>query len=183
MGPINNIPTLVQVMAWRRPGAKPLSEQAPSHYLNQWWLDYRRIYASLGLNELRTRSIWYRSNVVLYYMIGKIASGQHETKVAEHKNTTCHIKVKRLRWWFHTNTIVYMQSILTKRREPKFNFKRMKYTYSFYAIPECSVVSAATLPPPFDHLWRHKILWFPAMLRYGSNHNIGTIGLRNCTWS
>ena len=27
--------------------------QATSHYLNQWWLIYRRIYASLGLNELR----------------------------------------------------------------------------------------------------------------------------------
>ena len=26
MGPIHNIPTLVQVMAWRRPGDKPLSE-------------------------------------------------------------------------------------------------------------------------------------------------------------
>ena len=26
--------------------------QAPSHYLNQWWLDYRHIYASLGLNQL-----------------------------------------------------------------------------------------------------------------------------------
>ena len=38
-GPINNIPTLVQVMA-------------TSHYLNQWWLIYRRIFASLGLNEL-----------------------------------------------------------------------------------------------------------------------------------
>ena len=25
---------------------------ARSHYLNQWWLVYRRIYASLGLNEL-----------------------------------------------------------------------------------------------------------------------------------
>ena len=25
-GPINNIPTLVQIMAWRRPGDKPLSE-------------------------------------------------------------------------------------------------------------------------------------------------------------
>ena len=36
-GPINNIPTLVHVMAWRRAG--------------QWWLDYRRIYASLDLNE------------------------------------------------------------------------------------------------------------------------------------
>ena len=26
-GPINNIPALVQIMAWRRPGDKPLSEQ------------------------------------------------------------------------------------------------------------------------------------------------------------
>ena len=26
--------------------------QATSHYLNQWWLDYRRICASLRLNEL-----------------------------------------------------------------------------------------------------------------------------------
>ena len=26
--------------------------QATSHYLNQWWLVYRRIYASLGLNEI-----------------------------------------------------------------------------------------------------------------------------------
>ena len=26
--------------------------QATSHYLHQWWLVYRRIYASLGLNEL-----------------------------------------------------------------------------------------------------------------------------------
>ena len=25
-GPINSIPTLVQIMAWRRPGDKPLSE-------------------------------------------------------------------------------------------------------------------------------------------------------------
>ena len=29
-----------------------LAAQATSHYLNQWWLVYRRIYASLGLNEL-----------------------------------------------------------------------------------------------------------------------------------
>ena len=35
MGPINNIPTLVQVMGWRRPGDKPLSEpmmvRLPTH--------------------------------------------------------------------------------------------------------------------------------------------------------
>ena len=45
-GPINNIPSLVQIMAWHRPGDKPLSEpmmaRLPTH-----------IYASLGLNELR----------------------------------------------------------------------------------------------------------------------------------
>ena len=33
------------------------ADQATSHYLNQWWLDYRRIYASRGLNELRI-NIW-----------------------------------------------------------------------------------------------------------------------------
>ena len=42
-GPINNISTLVQIMAWRRSGDKPLSESM--------LLVYRRIYASLGLNE------------------------------------------------------------------------------------------------------------------------------------
>ena len=39
----NNIPALVQVMAWRRTGDKPLSEPM---MLNYW-----RIYPSLGHNE------------------------------------------------------------------------------------------------------------------------------------
>ena len=43
-GPISNIPALVQIMAWHRPGNKP--------FLTQCWLVYRRIYASVGLNEL-----------------------------------------------------------------------------------------------------------------------------------
>ena len=30
-----------------------LADQATSHYLNQWWIVYWRIYASLGLNELK----------------------------------------------------------------------------------------------------------------------------------
>ena len=47
MGLINNIPALVQIMAWRRPGDKPLSEPMLIKSV------YRRIYASLGLNELR----------------------------------------------------------------------------------------------------------------------------------
>ena len=43
--PIDNIPALFQIK-WLD------ADQATSHYLKQWWLGYRRIYASLGLNEL-----------------------------------------------------------------------------------------------------------------------------------
>ena len=43
-GPINNNPALVRIKITAWP--------APSHYLKQWRLFYRRIYASLGLNEL-----------------------------------------------------------------------------------------------------------------------------------
>ena len=48
-GSINNVPILVQIMAWHR--------QATSHYLNQLCLDYRRIYASFGPNELRLSAL------------------------------------------------------------------------------------------------------------------------------
>ena len=44
-GPINNIPALVQIMAWRRPGDKPLSGPMMVRLLPH-------IYALLGLNEL-----------------------------------------------------------------------------------------------------------------------------------
>ena len=42
-GPIYNIPALVQIKAWHRPGDKPLFEPMIVHW---------RTYASLGLNEL-----------------------------------------------------------------------------------------------------------------------------------
>ena len=45
-GPINNIPALVPIMTWRRPGDKPLSG---------------RIYAPLGLNELK---IW----IIIFFL-------------------------------------------------------------------------------------------------------------------
>ena len=34
------------------PHKGPVTRKMSSHYLNQWWLDYWRIYASLGLSEL-----------------------------------------------------------------------------------------------------------------------------------
>ena len=50
-GPIDNIPSLVQVMAWHRSGDKT------SNYLNQQWLVHWRISASPDPNEL-TQTFW-----------------------------------------------------------------------------------------------------------------------------
>ena len=45
MGQINNIPALIQIMAWRRPGDKPLSEPVMVSLVTHM----------LGLNELKAR--------------------------------------------------------------------------------------------------------------------------------
>ena len=45
------------------------TDQVTSHYLKQWWLDYRRIYASLGLNELMNVIVnYYELNIWSYTM-------------------------------------------------------------------------------------------------------------------
>ena len=53
-GPIDNIPALVQIMARRRSGDKPL--------LDQWWLVYWRIYTSFGLNDLNLSGVVSRTD-------------------------------------------------------------------------------------------------------------------------
>ena len=62
-GPIHNIPALVQIMAGRRPGDRPLSEPMMVRSLTQaiiWTIAdpvQRRIYASLGGDELTASMI------------------------------------------------------------------------------------------------------------------------------
>ena len=70
--------------------------QAPSHYLNQWWLVYWRIYASLGLNELTLNS----------YHITK--SKAYIKKVSFHSDLhyVWHMLVSRLRT-FNSRTFKY----------------------------------------------------------------------------
>ena len=61
-GQINNIPEVVEIMAWRRPGDKPLSQPMMFSLL-------MHIYASLGFKELKitlvgplvlTNPSWYK---------------------------------------------------------------------------------------------------------------------------
>ena len=63
-GPINDIPALVQIMARRRPGDKPLSEPM---------MVYRRVFESLGLNELSHHWIryWLDTYSVLSYHLNQ----------------------------------------------------------------------------------------------------------------
>ena len=60
---MDNIPALVQIMAWRRPGDKPLSEPMLG-YLT--W----RIYVSLGLSELnKSNTIWSYIHVYVLFFV------------------------------------------------------------------------------------------------------------------
>ena len=67
-GPINNIPVLVQIMAWRRPGDKPLSEPVMvsllthicvtrPQWVNGWdhWNATVQLHVSANLNGFRQR--------------------------------------------------------------------------------------------------------------------------------
>ena len=89
-GPINNIPTLVQIMAWRRPGDKPLSEPMMVSLMThicvtrpQWvkimiwrWIGDKplsepmmvSLLTSLGLNEL----IWVLCLDYVQYWANKV---------------------------------------------------------------------------------------------------------------
>ena len=72
-GPINIIPALVQIMTWRRPGVKPLSESLMVRLPTHIW--------SLGLNELTA------TNDVNYNPDDCINSGL-SVKVDHHFNST-----------------------------------------------------------------------------------------------
>ena len=62
-GHISDIPALIQIMAWRRPGDKPLSEPKLFNLTDAC------IYASLGLNELKNLMYVYCSYLITFATI------------------------------------------------------------------------------------------------------------------
>ena len=66
-GPMNNIPALVQIMAWRRPGDKPLSEPMMVRLPTQIWV---------------TRPQWVKGCLAsIGFPVVKIRPGGHQTKL------------------------------------------------------------------------------------------------------
>ena len=58
------------------------ADQATSHYLNQWWLIYRHIYASLGLNEICKWKQW--RTPCLFFVKSHILSWQQQSRISSY---------------------------------------------------------------------------------------------------
>ena len=78
--------------------------QATSHYLNQWWLVYWHIYASLGLNELVQINAW---QVPLHNLWIKQWSFKH---YLEEMSVVIGV-VRNARIRSYVNWLVYVQNI------------------------------------------------------------------------
>ena len=79
-GPMNNIPALVQIMAWRRPGDKPLSEPMMVSLLTHicvtrpQWVKNTKIYAMLWVHINHRQTPIYHTDVWAFvcYTITKV---------------------------------------------------------------------------------------------------------------
>ena len=72
-GPINNIPSLVQIMAWRRPGDKPLSEPmmaSLTHICSMSSTLFELYLYQAGIKATNpTRTVWWQpSHPCLYHI-------------------------------------------------------------------------------------------------------------------
>ena len=58
-GPINNIPALVQKMAWRRPGDKPLSELMLASLLTHIWVTRPQwVNVTMSMSMSMSQELW-----------------------------------------------------------------------------------------------------------------------------
>ena len=73
------------------------------YMMKQWWLFYRRIYASLGLNELKgkRKSIYYYQNDIQLRTARKIFSSRCNYAIRWYLHRPCgkHLDTTTYRWW------------------------------------------------------------------------------------
>ena len=109
-GPINNIPALVQMMAWRRPGDKPLSEPVMVSWLTHICVTQSQRVKGIVTNELCFMVVRYLSVLYIYLVL------YHQTittMINSSKETLCpHMSVMYLRTHRRTTSISVQLSIL-----------------------------------------------------------------------
>ena len=67
------------------------ADKAASHYLNRWWFDYWRIYASLGLSELKAPSAHQTARMLYDTCVGYMCKFQTRMK-----GNRCHMSTSSL---------------------------------------------------------------------------------------
>ena len=107
------------------------ADEATSHYLNQWWFDYRRIYASLGLNafnglQMRKRGIrcnchhdlgayWCKSNVVTIKLVSKNSNYNHAANITDmiRNCVKCIVSQSLMAFSAHPNPPTHIENNIT----------------------------------------------------------------------
>ena len=101
-GPINNIPALVQIMAWRRPGDKPLSEHMMVSLLTHVWV---------------TRPRWVNSELKFWINIKLQHSCYWIYRID--------FRLKYIYAWFWTITCMYAVVELIYSAQELYSWKRV----------------------------------------------------------
>ena len=130
-GPINNIPTLVQVMAWGRPGDKPLSEpmmvRLPSHICvtrPQWVNVIHQRRKCLNNKNKLLNTKWL--NYIYISSIGVVTLCRAALRLV--------VLCLDTEWicWFHSDSLITTESLLswtrtrTRTRTNLFHLKNME---------------------------------------------------------
>ena len=73
-GPIDNIAAFVQIMAWRRPGEKPLSEPMRSHIDEIRWPPFCKLFFSKFVSLDEKFCILSSLTICFHVSIGQLAN-------------------------------------------------------------------------------------------------------------
>ena len=149
MGPINNIPALVQIMPWRRPGDKPLSEPMIVSFTDT----YMRHSASMSLMHWGQNGRHFADNIFKY--------------IFSKENLLIKIEMKFVHEGLFNPT--HKQ---TSHNVPLFN--RNVHTYALFVTKLCIAGCRTGARPTknisieFEIRWKFKTLWCKI---YAADHN------------
>ena len=147
-----------------------------SHYLDQWWLDYRCIYASLGLNELR----WSQPCLQVFWWPGGCftnVSQALQNNLAKIHNTRNHIYGENFKlelctcaqsMALGTRTKFQLEILITSTISAIHKFRENSLESS-WNVSETTPRSNLKLNGFQDEAWTHQKLHHWSLTHWGPN--------------
>ena len=141
-GPINNIPTLVQVMAWRRSGDKPLSEsmivRLPTHLCvtrPQFYHKNRKIH--FNSSDAGDRIVRLRGSIQCLLMSWLLKSPEHQQAqywLCKTDNKYCCFRVNFMYLGQVSSKIWFKMWIYLLRSLKQFSMSRVKHDDVYVSV-------------------------------------------------